>query len=183
MRSTSVVVAARAVALALAALVASCVPARAEETPTQTRAPTVGPVREFQFETLDGAELSRASLAGRTTVIGFVTSYDVPSQAQARFLANVERRFVPRVNVAVLVYEPPENLPLVQAFVRTLDLRYPAALVDPDTLAGRGPFPGMHHVPAVVVLDRDGRERWRHLGLVEQRELEAVLRSLEAPPR
>src|SRR5262245_5003659 len=66
----------------------------------------------FEFTALDGRPVTNESLAGRITVIGFVATYDVASQAQARFLAGLARRHVPRLNVAALVLEPPENRPL-----------------------------------------------------------------------
>lgn len=136
-------------------------------------------VPAFSFATLDGQEVSSQSLMGRNTIIAFVATYDLASQAQARFLATLERNHTPRINAAILVLDPPQNLPLAQYFVRTLGIRFPAALVDEDTRAGHGAFPGLHHVPSVVVLDRRGRERYRHVGLVELETLEGVLRTLE----
>jgi hypothetical protein len=101
------------------------------------------------------------------TVVGFAATYDIGSQAQARFINEVVFKHTPRINALLLVLEPPENRPLVEAFASSLDLHYDVAQADEATTSGRGPFPGLHHVPAVVVLDRRGREVWRHLGLVE----------------
>src|SRR5262249_26074354 len=123
------------------------------------------------------------SVAGRITIVGFVATYDVASQAQARFLANVARHAVPRVNVALLVLEPPDNLPLVEAFAKALELPYPVALADAATIAGKGPFAGLHHVPSIVVLAAQGRERWRHLGLVTDKALQIVVAEVAKPPQ
>jgi hypothetical protein len=108
----------------------------------------------------------------------------VYSQAEARYLAMLEHQHTPRVNVAALMLEAPENRPLVEAFVASLGLGYPVALADAATIAGDGPFPGLHHVPSVVVIDRAGREAWRHLGFVNEAALEAAVRAVEAtsPP-
>src|SRR5262249_1304213 len=113
-------------------------------------APRGAPV-QFSFVTLEGKTLDTRSLVGRLSVIGFATTHDLPSQAQARFLTGLMRRHTPRLNVALLVLEPPENQPLVEAFARTLGLPYPVALADQATIAGQGPFAGLHHVPSVVV--------------------------------
>lgn len=153
-------------------------PASAER-PPEPAAPARGPVRIFSYETLDGRELSTASLAGRLSVIGFVATYDVASQAEARFLAGLLRDHTPRINVALLVLEAQENRPLVEAFVSALKLPYPVALADAATIAGEGPFSGLHHVPSVVVLDAEGREAFRHIGLITQEALEQVLRGIE----
>jgi hypothetical protein len=171
----------RLVALCLGAALAACSPSATTEPPPgnhPTGAPRAATV-EFQYLTLDGKPLDTRSVLGRTTVIGFATTYDLPSQAQARFLTGLLHRHKPRLNVALLVLEPPENQPLVEAFVRTLGLTYPVALADSATIAGQGPFAGLHHVPSVVVLDREGREAWRHVGLAEEEVIEDALRPIE----
>jgi hypothetical protein len=164
-------------------LLATILTACGSKAPPTAASPTValidGPRRDFEFTTIDGKSLSTASVAGRVTVIGFVATYDVASQAQARFLAIVLRRHVPRINAAILVLEPPENFPLAEAFVKTLDLRYPAALADAATIAGTGPFAGLHHVPSVVILDEEGHERFRYIGLAVDRVLTLAVRAVQ----
>jgi hypothetical protein len=73
---------------------------------------------------------------------------------------------------------------MVEAFVAALDPPYPVAIADRATLAGEGPFRGLHHVPSIVILDRQGREAYRRLGLIEGSALEEVLREVErtSPP-
>lgn len=171
-----------AIAIAIAVIAAaSC---GAPETRTEEAAPElVLPARGqrvlFAYSTLDGQPLSTETVAGRITVIGFIATYDPLSQAQAQLLRALLRRHTPRLNVAALVLEPPENKPMAEAFIATLELNYPVALADEATIAGSGPFTGLHHVPSVVVLDREGREAWRHLGPVHTDALEAVVRAVE----
>ena len=169
------------ITLACVTVVAGCSspPAPPETPPPVASAPPSGPPIRFAFETIDGKQLTTESLAGRISVIGFVASYDIASQAQVRFLTGLLKRHVPRINVAILVLEPPQNLPMVEAFVGALRLPYPAALADAATIAGQGPFAGLHHVPSVVILDREGHERWRHVGLIEENEMEAAVRDVE----
>ena len=71
--------------------------------------------------------------------------------------------------------EPPENRPLVETFATSLDLHYDVVHADQRTTAGDGPFPGLHHVPSVVLMDRDGREVWRNLGLIPADRLRDVI--------
>ncbi|EYF05711.1 TlpA family protein disulfide reductase [Chondromyces apiculatus] len=182
----------RATALALVAVFLSAC-GGGEEAAPPAEAPTSvpdrplaspRPVPPFAYETLDGDELSSGTLAGRITVIGFLSTYDAASQAQARILADLLRQHTPRINVAALALEPPQNLPLVEAFTRSLRLSYPVALADAETIAGTGPFAGLHHVPSVVILDRRGREVHRRLGLAPRGVLEEILRAVEraSPP-
>lgn len=162
-------------------VVAGCVgdvPAEAPAPPTATVAPEPAPGAppvSFAWTDLRGRPLTTASVRGRVTVLAFVATYDVASQAQARFLTALSKRHVPRLNVGLVVLEQETNRPLVEAFVDSLGIDYPVAFADPATLAGKGPFEGLHHVPSVVVLDRDGRERARRLGLATEEDLEVMV--------
>lgn len=151
----------------------SPVPHKAE----QAEAP--GTVVHFSFQGLNGKPLTSDSMRGRLSVIGFGASYDMASQAQARFLTALFRTHVPRINTALLILEPPENQPMVEGFAAALELPYPVAFADDATIAGHGPFAGLHSIPSVVILDGNGREVWRRLGIVDEAELHEVLRGLE----
>jgi hypothetical protein len=139
-----------------------------------------GPKVHFEYTTLTGAPLSTSTLAGRISVIGFAATYDPASQAQARFLTALLRHHTPRINVALLVLEPPENQILVEVFAQSLRLPYPVALADAATIAGQGPFTGLHHVPSIIILDAEGREASRYLGLMDDTALETAVRAVEA---
>ena len=144
-----------------------------------TGAEPKGPLVVYDFRAVDGRSISNKSFAGRFTVIGFITTYDVASQAQARFLATVEHKHAPRVNVATLFLESADNEPLVTAFVSTLGIGYPVAMADADTIAGKGPFEGLHEVPSVVILDPAGHEVYRRRGLIDDKAIGAVLDDLQ----
>jgi hypothetical protein len=154
--------------------------------PRSTAAPAASSTRgtplRFAYEGIDGRPVSSDALANRVSVIGLLTTYDVHSQVEARFLAAALQRHTPRINVAVLMLEAAENKPLVEAFARSLALPYPVALADPATIAGDGPFAGLHDVPSVVILDQQGREAYRHAGLLDEAALEAALRAVEKGP-
>lgn len=150
----------------------------------QTTSAPVGPVLRYAFEGVDGRPISTEAFANRISVIGFFTTYDVHSQVEARFLASLAKRHSPRLNVAVIMLEAPENKPLIEAFATSMGLPYPVALADAATIAGEGPFAGLHHVPSVVILDRQGREAFRRVGFLDEAGLEAVVKIVEqrAPP-
>jgi hypothetical protein len=122
--------------------------------------------------------LRAESLRGAPAILIFITTYDLASQAEARFLLGVYRRHRGAVRAAAIVLEPNENRPLVQAFRDTLKLSYPVAIGDAALVAGEGPFGDVHSVPSVVLLDAEGRIAWKHAGLVKDEELEQALRGL-----
>jgi hypothetical protein len=142
--------------------------------PSSTVAVSASPVA-IDYPLLLGGRVTTADLAGRMSLVALVATYDTASQAMVRILATVVRRHKPRINGLAVVLEPENNLPLAQAFASAMDLPFPVAMADEPTLAGRGPFSGLHHVPSIVMLDRQGREVWRRLGMVTPEELESEL--------
>ncbi len=172
-----------AMVLSLALMTSGCEPV-AVQTPA-TRAgqdsSQAGELRRFAFTSLAGDTVSSGSLRGRMTVLLLLATYDDASQAQARFLSTVVRKHEPRINALGIVAERPENRPLVKLFAETLNLPYPLAMGDVDTLSDSGAFAGMNQVPSLMLLDRDGREVWRHSGLVEAADLSAAI--AERDPR
>jgi hypothetical protein len=145
--------------------------------------PAVGPVTvrsapiHFSYPSVDGkGEVGSRSLSGRPTVIAFVATYDLASQAQARFLSIVKHRHEPRVNVAAIALEPVENRPLIVAFRDALRLDYPVAMGDSELISGGGPF-GDVRVPTTVVLDAEGRIAWKRVGLAKDSEIDQAIRT------
>jgi hypothetical protein len=133
----------------------------------------------FQYQLIDGRSwLTSESLRGRPVVLGFLTSYDVASQAQARFLNGIAGRLGGRVQIGAIMLERIENRPLIIAFRDGLNLAYPVAMGDPDLIGGRGPFGDVHAVPATVVLDAEARLVWKKLGLTAEEEIEKVIQGL-----
>jgi hypothetical protein len=170
---------ARGLVVALALGMVGCsAPAAGVPESVVAAAPTGDPVR-FAYETLDGKPLTSESLRGRITVIALLATYDLHSQAEARFLSSITRRHTPRLNGLALILEAAENRPMAEAFTAALKLPYPVALADEATIAGEGAFHGLHNVPSIVILDRDGREVYRHVGLIEETPLEEAIRAAE----
>ena len=133
----------------------------------------------FSYELADGkGALDSDSLAARATIIAFLTTYDLASQAEARFVSHLWRTHTPRINAAVIVLEPIENRPLVEAFRDGLKLELPVAIGDAALIGGDGPFGDVHAVPSTIVLDSDNRLVWKHVGLIKEDELEHALRGL-----
>ena len=64
----------------------------------------------FQYQLIDGKSwLGAESMHGRPSLIGFITTYDMASQAQARFLNGILQKHVGKVQVAAVVLERADN--------------------------------------------------------------------------
>ncbi len=171
----------------LALALASCAAAPEEgASPTSSAVTPVGTVEvsgapvSFRYPNVLGGDLASEDLRGRVSVLLLMTTYDVPSQAEVAFLTRLHKEHVPRINAALIVLEPPESRDIVREYVRALAVDYPVGMADAATIAGRGPFESLQHVPSVVILDRQGKERFRHLGPMRYADLKAAVNKVES---
>jgi hypothetical protein len=131
--------------------------------------------RSFDFVAIDGTRFDVKRVAGRSTVVAFITTYDLGSQVIVRELTAVVRQRAPRINAGAIVLEPPKNAPLVEAYAQSLEIPFPIALADQATLESRGAFGPIGVVPTIVILDADGNEVWRHEGSMTRTEIQDAL--------
>jgi hypothetical protein len=115
-------------------------------------------------------------MRGRVTALLFITTFDLASQLVVRRLGDVITSFTPRANAAAVVIEAPRYAELLPTYRDAMALPFPVVMADFATQQGGGPFGAIAHVPTLVVLDRDGREVWRHEGALERNEIERALR-------
>ena len=142
--------------------------------PVQRGAPV-----SYAWGTTDGRVVSSEELRGRATVLLFVTTFDLASQAEAKHLEDLYRTHKPRINAVAVVMEAPKYAPLARSFAEVLGLSYPVALADDATRQGRGPFGVISSVPSWVILDRDARPVFAHAVVVSLRQIERGLRSVQ----
>ncbi len=138
-----------------------------------------GDVVDFTFGTVNGELIGSGHLRGRVTVLLFMTTFDLVSQAQAKRLQDLSHEHKPRLNALGVMLEPPRNVDLARTFAASLGLDYPIAMADGETLAGRGPWGSIRGVPTWVVLDRNGRVNSGHFGALSPSELEASVKAAE----
>jgi hypothetical protein len=133
----------------------------------------------YAWGTTDGGVVSAETLQGRATVLLFVTTFDLASQAQAKHLEDLYRTHKPRINAVAVVMEPPKYAPLASSFAEVLGLSYPVALADDATRNGQGPFGAVSSVPSWVVLDREGRPVLARAGVLAPQELAQGVRAAQ----
>ncbi len=155
-----------------------CAPTKPPRNVPSRLAVEPGPPPAFAYAMVDGRGVLReVALRGRPAVLIFVTTYDLASQAQARYLSTFFRRSRPNVRAAAIMLESDGNRPLMVMFRDTLGLEYPVAVGDAEAVAGKGPF-GDVSVPTTLVLDGAGRIVARRQGLVTDTELDEIVGEL-----
>ncbi len=132
----------------------------------------------YAFDSLDERPVSSEAMAGKPTVLAFVTTGDLVGQAQVDFLVAMAKNDKDKVNYALVALHPRRELVLVDTYVQTLKVEFPVALATPAQIGAAGPFGEIPAVPTIVVLDRAGRIVWKHTGLAKSDELRAHMRGL-----
>lgn len=134
---------------------------------------------DFKFDSLDDRPVDSASMRGKPTLITFVQTGDRWAPAQVNYFVVMAKNDGDKVNYVLVALEPRSNRELVEAYKSSLGVTFPVALADPASLVGSGPFGQWVGLPTTVLLDRDGRVRWRVDGhVVRADEIRAQLRGL-----
>jgi hypothetical protein len=140
--------------------------------------PSPNTVTRYVFDPLDERVVSSESMRGKPTVIAFVTTGDLIGQAQVSYLVHMAKNDGDKVNYVLVAIHPRKEIVLVEAYRKTLGVEFPVALADGSVTNAGGPFGEIPAVPTVVVLDRDGRIRWKHTGLAKHEEIRGHMRGL-----
>ena len=133
---------------------------------------------QFVYDSLDALPVSSAATRGKPTVLAFVTTYDLGSQAQVNYLVAMAKHDAAQTNYALVALEKREERELVEVYKTNLGVTFPVALADEPTIAGGGPFGDVHKIPTIVVLDREGRVVWKKTGMARSDEIRAAMRGL-----
>jgi hypothetical protein len=134
---------------------------------------------DFSFDAVGDAPFTADSTRGLPTVISFITTSSLSSQAQADFLIAMAKHDGERVHYGVVVLETAENRELVALYKKALSIPFPVAVADANTLAGASAFGDVTAVPVTVLLDRAGRIVLRVEGrVVKSDEMRAAMRGL-----
>jgi len=133
---------------------------------------------EFKLDSLDEREVSTRSIAGKPTVIAFITTWDLSSQAQIDYIVPMAKRDGEQVNYVMVALQEPTERELVEVFAHHLGIVFPVALADPELILGGGPFGALKAVPTTVILDRSARMVWRHTGIARPDEIRQGLSGL-----
>ncbi|HEX7665192.1 MAG TPA: TlpA family protein disulfide reductase [Polyangiaceae bacterium] len=130
---------------------------------------------QFKYDSLDNRPVDSESTLGAPTVIAFIATWDLLSQAQVDFLVTMNKSDQGRVHYLIVALQEPKDRELVEVYVEHLGVEFPSALADPQTIAGGGPFGDVHNVPSVVVLDAEGKLVWLHPGLARSNDIRSAM--------
>lgn len=125
----------------------------------------------YAFDSLDERPISSEHFRGKRVVLAFVTTDHLGSQAQLNYLNAMAKHDGDRVHYAMIALDARERRELVELYRKALGIPFPVAMVDAAKMGKDGPFGELKVVPTVIVLDADGRETFRHEGVIAANEL------------
>ena len=142
------------------------------------------PAPDFALKTIDGEALSLSSFRGRVVVIDFFATWCKPCVQEVPELAKIRQRYSQEQLIMVsLDVDPSEDPDLIRGFREAHGISWPicayASSVADDY--------GVKAIPTIVIVDREGRVAYVHVGYATADQLsqaiDAVIAGEEAPKR
>lgn len=133
---------------------------------------------QFSFDSLDARPVATGAVVGKPTVVAFVTTWDLSSQAQIDFLVPMSAKDGAGTNYLMVALQEPQDRELVEVYASHLHVTFPVAMAGTGVMDQGGPFGELKMVPTVIILDRAARMVWRHVGLARPEEIREGLGGL-----
>lgn len=129
---------------------------------------------------LTGADQSLAALRGRVVVLNFWATWCVPCKTEMPDLSTLQNDYAALgVQVVGAAGDSAADSPKVLKFIREFKVNFPVwvgATTDDMKRFGVGEV-----LPATVIIDKNGKVVWRHIGIVKLPEMKKVLDSIVMP--
>jgi thiol-disulfide isomerase/thioredoxin len=154
--------------------------AGAAEAPIQTSEPK--PLPPLAFQTLSGEETTLEAFKGKVVVLNLWATWCAPCREEMPSLDRLQARFADQPVVVLALSVDRAGPERVQAFLDEVGVERLHVYRDPKATATRAlKVPGL---PATILVDREGREAGRVLGIAAwdgPQAVEAVQRLLDQP--
>jgi hypothetical protein len=135
---------------------------------------TPGALVDLTLPSLEGGEMAFAQFRGKIVVVHFIVASSLAAQMDLEQERKVRGPGVELVEIALDVagYE------LVGPWARGAGVDWPVLLASDEIRAGTSVFGDVHYTPTTMVLDREGRIVWGHVGGLPRGALAQVIKSL-----
>ena len=136
-------------------------PATAAEAPIETGAPK--PLPPLAFQTMDGQETTLAAFKGKVVVLNLWATWCAPCREEMPSLDRLQAQFADRDVIVLALSVDRAGPERVQQFLDEIGVKQVHVYRDPKAAATRAvKVPGL---PATILVDRQGREAGRVLGI------------------
>lgn len=134
------------------------------------------PAPDFSVTTLDGREISLASLKGKIVLVNFWATWCPPCRAEIPDFIEVYNELKDR-GLEILGFSV-DDLPEadLKSFVDKAKMNYPVALVGQDIVSA---FKPGQYIPTSIFIDKKGHIRYKHVGQLPKKDLLRIFEELE----
>src|ERR1043166_6886914 len=136
------------------------------------------PVADFVIRTIDGHEVSAASLRGKVTIVNFWATWCPPCRAEIPDLVALQEKYRDQLQI-IGVSEDEGPVDGVKRFAADHHMNYPVVMVSPEI---EKMFPGIGALPTSFVVNRDARVVQKHVGMLTAKVTEFETRHLAGLP-
>lgn len=119
-------------------------------------------VEPFTARTIDGKELSLASLRGKVVIVNFWATWCPPCREEIPDLIALQSKYKDQLQIIGVSQDeaPPST---VAQFAAEHGMNYPVVMDTPEI---ERLFTNIHALPTSFIIDRDGRIAQRHVGML-----------------
>ena len=123
--------------------------------------PAVQPPRDYRAElalpSVGPVPFNRNELYTHPLIVVFFATWCMPCLGQLQYLSAIHREYAPRGLRVVAVGMDLDGRKVLQPFAVQSALPYPILVADPSFLRGESAFGPIRELPAVLMLDIDGK--------------------------
>jgi thiol-disulfide isomerase/thioredoxin len=123
--------------------------------------PAVQPTRDYPAElalpSVGPVPFNPSELRGHPLIVVFFATWCMPCLGQLQYLSAIHREYAPRGLRVVAVGMDLDGRKVLQPFAVQSGLPYPILLADPSFLRGETAFGAIRELPAVLMLDAEGK--------------------------
>jgi thiol-disulfide isomerase/thioredoxin len=131
------------------------------------------PAPDFSLKTISGDTATLSDYAGRVVLINYWATWCLPCRAEMPLLQQYAERYSD--DLVVLAVNNGEPADEVEEFIRELDLTLPVLLDPEETVTQLYRIRGF---PTTLFIDRDGKIRYQHIGILNEDTLIGYLSDL-----
>ena len=117
----------------------------------------------FSFKDLSGKKVSLSAFKGKVILLDFWATWCVPCKQEIPGFIELQKKYGDR-GLQIVGLSVDDSLNMAKEYATKMKMNYPVLLAEgkEDILKAYDPIPS---IPVSVLIDREGRIVWRHLGI------------------
>jgi thiol:disulfide interchange protein DsbD len=145
------------------------------QTTAQTLTPGQSTTPDVAFKMLDGTAFDLKAAKGKVVILDFWATWCIPCKSEIPTFNELHKEYNKQGVDIIGISTDEEGAAIVKPYVKANGMRYRIAIGDLD-LAGR--FGVTDALPVTILVDRQGKIRFTHVGVTEKETFDAEIKQL-----